>query len=48
MSLAAQRTAGVAATVFAGAPITGTRTSVGVGTENTSAFAPVKSITRVA
>jgi hypothetical protein len=48
MSLAAQRTAGVAATVFAGAPITGTRTSVGAGTENTSAFAPVKSITRVA
>jgi len=45
MSLAAQQSAGVAATIFAGAPITGTRTAGVVGT---SAFATVKSIARVA
>jgi hypothetical protein len=48
MSLAAQQSAGVSSTIFAGAPITGTRTLVTAGSENTSAFAPVKSITRVA
>jgi hypothetical protein len=45
MSLADQQTAGVSATIFAGAPITATRTS---GVSGTSAFSTVKSITRVA
>jgi len=47
MTLAQQQSAGVAATIFAGAPITGTRTAT-AGSLGTSAFATVKSITRVA
>jgi hypothetical protein len=43
-----QIAAGVQSSIFAGAQITGTRTSTGVGTEQTSAFAAVKTVTRVA
>ncbi len=48
MTPAAQQAAGVQASIFAGALITGARTSVGVGTEQTSAFATAKTATRVA
>jgi hypothetical protein len=48
MTLAAQQAAGVQASVFAGAIITGTRTSVGAGTEQTSPFAAARTATRVA
>jgi hypothetical protein len=48
MTLGQQQAAGVQASIFAGAQITGTRTSTGAGTEQTSAFAAVKTVTRVA
>ena len=48
MNITQQQAAGVQASIFAGAQITGTRTSTGAGTEQTSAFAAVKTVTRVA
>ena len=48
MNPSQQQAAGVQASVFAGAQITATKTSTGVGTEQTSAFAAVKTVTRVA
>ena len=48
MTLGQQQAAGVQASVFAGAQITATKTSTGVGAEQTSAFAAVKTVTRVA
>jgi hypothetical protein len=48
MTLGQQQAAGVQSSIFAGAQITATRTSTGAGTEQTSAFAAVKTVTRVA
>jgi hypothetical protein len=48
MNPSQQQAAGVQASVFAGAQITATKTSTGVGTEQTSAFAAAKTVTRVA
>jgi hypothetical protein len=48
MTIGQQQAAGVQASIFAGAQITGTKTSTGVGTEQTSAFAAVRTVVRVA